>query len=158
MDELNPYATPHSDTVPSTASPAPNLWNPDAAGAWSLWFTPVFGSILLLKNWQAIGRDDKVKAARNWLIASIVILIVSIVMDVLAIRVMDVLTFDAGTIIFIYLIIWYFAWQRPQTKYVKEQWGKDYPRKSWKKPILIELGCWGGFIGGFIILSVLYFL
>jgi hypothetical protein len=129
MDELNPYATPHSDIAPSLVSPAPRLWNPDAAGAWSLIFTPVFGSILLLKNWQAIGRDDKVKAARIWLIASIV---------------MFVLTILEGGISLIYIIIWYFAWQKPQTKYVKEQWGKDYPRKSWKKPLLIGFGCWGG--------------
>ena len=146
MDESNQYAPPHSDPVPSTAASAPNLWNPDAAGVWSLMFTPVFGSILLLNNWQAIGRDDKVKAARNWLIASIVILIASLVMNVLTIRVMDVLTLDAGTISLIYIIIWYFAWQKPQTKYVKEQWGMDYPRKSWTKPLLIGFGCWGGFI------------
>jgi hypothetical protein len=146
MDDSNPYAPPHSDPVPSTAAPAPNLWNPDAAGAWSLMFTPVFGSILLRNNWQAIGRDDKVKVARNWLIASIVILIAIIVTNVLTIRVMDVLTLDAGSISLIYIFIWYFAWQKPQSKYVKEQWGKDYPRKSWKKPLLIGFGCWGGFI------------
>jgi len=137
MDESNPYSPPLSDPVPSPAASPPDLWNPDAAGAWSLLFTPVFGSVLLLKNWQAIGRDDKVKAARIWLIVSCV---------------MFVLTIMIGGIGMIYIIIWYFAWQKPQTRYVKAQWGKDYPRKPWRKPLLVGFSCWGGLIILFILL------
>ena len=150
MDKANPYVIPHSDLLPSPVSPAPRLWNPDAAGAWSLMFTPVFGSILLLKNWQAIGRDDKVKAARNWLYASIVVLVLAIVVGMVGltfyITISNVTFFVDEYVGLIYIFIWYFAWQRPQTKYVKMQWGKDYPRKSWGKPLQIGFGCWGGFI------------
>jgi len=131
VEDPNPYAPPQSNPEVSTTVAAMPLWNPDAAGAWSLLFTPVFGSILLLKNWRAMGRDDKLTSARVWLIISII---------------MFLPTFLVGGIGFIYLIIWYFAWQRPQTRYVKSQWGKEYPRKSWKKPLLIAFGCWGGLI------------
>ncbi len=140
MEEANPYAPPQSDTVSPTNSPAPSLWNPDAAGAWSLLFSPIFGSVLLLKNWQAIGREDKVGTARIWLIISIVML---------------VLTIFVGGVGLIYIIIWYFAWQKPQTKFVKTQWGKDYPRKSWKTPLLIGFGCWIGLFLIFILLGVM---
>ena len=60
MEESNPYSPPQSNTVSPPDSPAPSLWNPDVAGAWSLLFTPIFGSVLLLKNWRAIGREDKI--------------------------------------------------------------------------------------------------
>ena len=140
MEESNPYSPPQSDTVSPPDSPAPSLWNPDAAGAWSLLFTPVFGSVLLLKNWRAIGREDKIGTARIWLIISIVMLVVTIF---------------SGGIGFIYIIIWYFAWQKPQTKFVKSQWGKDYPKKSWKIPLLIAFGCWAGLFLFFVLLGVM---
>jgi hypothetical protein len=150
MDDSNPYATPQSDPVPSLVSPAPRLWNPDAAGAWSLIFTPVFGSILLLKNWQAIGLDGKVKAARNWLNVSIVMLVLMIVVGMfdlmINVTISNVSFAVDESFGWYYIFIWYFAWQKPQTKYVKEQWGKDYPRKSWRKPLQIGFSCWGGFI------------
>ena len=144
----NPYEPPHSDPVPSPVSPvspAPRLWNPDAAGAWSLLFTPVFGSILLLKNWQAIGREDKIGTARIWLIISIVMFVLMIVVNLaINVTIFNVSFVIDRSFLWYYIFIWYFAWQKPQTKYVKEQWGKNYPRKSWKKPLLIVFGCWGG--------------
>jgi heme/copper-type cytochrome/quinol oxidase subunit 2 len=101
------------------------LWNPDAAGAWSLLFTPVFGSILVRKNWKAIGDEDKVRQGAIWLGASIVMLLATIFIGILG---------------FFYIIVWYFAWQRPQAQFIRERWGKDYPRKGWIVPLLAALG------------------
>ncbi len=140
MADANPYTPPESDVVTATEGSVPSLWNPDAAGAWSLLFSPIFGSVLLLKNWQAIGRDDKVRAARVWLIFSIVMFSLTIV---------SVLT---GLI---YIIFWYFAWQRPQTKYIEAELGKDYDRKSWKTPLLIAIGSWAGLFFGFVLFGVM---
>ena len=44
-------------------------------------------------------------------------------------------------ILFAYLIIWYFAWQRPQARYVRERWGTDYHKRGWLAPVLVGLVC-----------------
>jgi len=104
---------------------APALWNPDAAGVWSVFLTPVFGSTLLLRNWQAIGDESRARTGRIWLIASVIMLVVSGFVPLLG---------------FVYLVTWYFLWQRKQTKYVRERWGTDYPRKKWGKAVAIGVG------------------
>ena len=126
-NDANPFAPPKAvlDGVAVVAEDAPMLWNPDAAGAWSLLFTPVFGSILVRKNWKAIGDEDKARQGAIWLGASIVMLLATIFIGILG---------------FFYIIVWYFAWQRPQAQFIRERWGKDYPRKGWIVPLLAALG------------------
>lgn len=127
MSTDNPYSTPKADLAVSTASPAPVLWNPDAAGAWSLLFTPVFGSALLLGNWKAIGDAAKIRTARLWLIVSIVLLLPTMIL---------------GGIGFVYIVVWYFAWQRPHTRFLTATWGEGYPRRGWTKPLMWGFGIW----------------
>lgn len=119
----NPYASPHAEVAP-VASDAPALWNPHAAGNWNLLFTPVFGSFLIWKNWQAIGERTR---GRAWFIISVVVLLPSIVAPGLA---------------FLYLIIWYFSSVKRQARLVHERWGTAYPRRAWRKPLLVGLGAW----------------
>src|SRR3990172_9439245 len=83
---------------------APALWNPEAAGGWSLIFTPIFGAILVLKNWQALGAKEKIRGAQLWLIASIIMVVVQILVGI--------------PLLFVYLVIWYFASAKSQAKYV----------------------------------------
>ena len=124
---INPYATPKAEVSDRPAGDAaPALWNPAAAGSWSIVFTPIFGSYLTKRNWEAIGEDDKVRSSRNWMILSILMLLLSII----------------GGIGLIYLIVWYFAVNRPQIQYVKQRWGKDYPRQPWGKPLGIAFVLW----------------
>jgi len=126
-NNVNPFEPPKAalDGVAVVAEDAPVLWNPDAAGAWSLMFTPVFGSVLVRKNWRAIGDEDKARQGTIWLGASIVMLLATIFTGILG---------------FLYIIVWYFAWQRPQAQFIRERWGKDYPRKGWSIPLLVALG------------------
>jgi len=116
-------AQPLNDQVQGVA---PALWNPEAAGGWSLFFTPIFGSILVLRNWQALGVKEKIRGAQLWLIASIIMVVVQFLVST--------------PFLFAYLVIWYFASAKSQAKYVRENWGKEYPRKSWLWPLLIGLG------------------
>ena len=51
------------------------LWNPNAAANWSLLFTPIFGSYLQFRNWQALGKKDEADNARNWFIFSILFIL-----------------------------------------------------------------------------------
>ena len=116
-------AQPLNDQVQG-ATPA--IWNPEAAGGWSLFFTPIFGSILVLRNWQALGVKEKIRSAQLWLIASIIMVVVQFLVS--------------APLLFVYLVIWYFASAKSQAKYVREKWGKEYPRKSWLWPLLIGFG------------------
>jgi len=116
-------AQPLNDQVQG-ATPA--IWNPEAAGGWSLFFTPIFGSILVLRNWQALGVKEKIRSAQLWLIASIIMVVVQFLVST--------------PLLFGYLVIWYFASAKSQAKYVREKWGKEYPRKSWLWPLLIGFG------------------
>lgn len=142
MSSFNPYAPPSANVeLRDTTEAPPALWNPNAAGLWSLLFTPIFGSVLLLKNWREIGADDKVRSARTWLIVSIVVMIPAMFV---------------GLVGFIYLIVWYFAWQKPQATFVKERWGNDYPRKPWGLPLLIAFGCWLAVVVVFVMLAVAF--
>lgn len=129
----NPYQAPAAALkLPELKhGEAPELWNPDAAGNWSLLFTPIFGSILIGKNWEALGHADKASRARIWAYVTLPIVLVGLGMPL--------------------LILWYFASNRPQARYVKERWGKSYPRKPWGKPLAIALSIYAGF---FVLLVV----
>lgn len=110
--------------------PAPVLWNPEAAGAWSIIFNPLFGSILVLMNWQTLGVKEKVRGSQIWVAVSVLVLFVlfflpSTLRSLVAIS---------------YLLVWYFAAAKPQTKYIRERWGKAYPKRSWLWPLLIAFG------------------
>ena len=109
---------------------APVLWNPEAAGAWSLIFNPVFGSILVLMNWQTLGVQEKVRNARIWLVVSIIVLVALFFLPSTMLSLVSLT----------YLLIWYFSAAKPQAKYINERWGKTYPRRSWLWPLLIAFG------------------
>lgn len=108
---------------------APALWNPAAAGAWSLIFNPVFGSILVLMNWQALGMKEKIRNAQLWLTVSIIMLVVSFFIP-----------YPFGTVVSLaYLLVWYLSSAKTQAKYINGQWGQAYPRRSWLWPLLIAV-------------------
>lgn len=126
--DANPYATPGAALErPSLGGqPTPPLWNPDAAGLWSLLLTPVFGSTLIWRNWIAIGERSKANLALFWLAVSVLFLLVAILLT--------------PRLSLPYIIVWYFACQRPQTLYIRKRWGIAYPRRPWLVPILCMLG------------------
>jgi len=70
MNTRNPYAPPEAEVAdvagPAFLEAAPALWNPAAAASWSLIFSPIFGSWLQMKNWQALGESEKAAKARTW--------------------------------------------------------------------------------------------
>lgn len=123
----SPYAPPKAnlETVPA-AGPAPALWNPDAAGAWSLILSPIFGSVLAMKNYRALGEEALARTARNWMFGSIAMLFVAGIVG--------------GVIGLVWILVWYTMFQRKQTHYIRERWGTDYPRRGWLVPLLIGFG------------------
>lgn len=119
-----------------TEGGVPKLWNPEAAAAWSLIFSPVFGSILVLMNWQALGVKEKIRNAQVWLTISIVVLVVALFLPGTVRSVVSIT----------YLAFWWLAAAQAQTQYIRERWGKTYPRRSWLWPLLIAFGILFGFL------------
>lgn len=125
-----------------TESPQPRkkqieLWNPNAAANWSLLFTPIFGSFLQMKNWQALGNSNEASNARNWLFFSIAfILFINLGAPFIWSDPVKLDTYPRSLGL-LYIIVWYFAFARIQPKYVKEKLNDNYQKKSWWKPLTI---------------------
>ncbi len=115
--------------------PRPALWNPNAAVNWSLLFTPVFGSLLHLRNWHAMQRSERIGVARTWLVVSVAVLVASIVASSLWPRSGNALRLSN----FVYLLVWYFAAGKAQAGFVKREYGRDYVHKGWTKPLVLAL-------------------
>lgn len=141
----NPFAPPKarlSDVADEATQP---LWNPNAAANWSLLFSPVFGALIHMKNWQALGESSKAASAKLWAIVSLVVLVgfglASVLMP--GNREIGGLSRTAG---FVLLIGWYVASGRSQAAYMKSRFGSEYPRRGWAKPLLIAMLSLVGFV------------
>lgn len=115
--------------------PPPSLWNPTAAGCWSLVFSPIFGAYLHMKNWQALGQMEQATKSKNWAIGSLAFLaFLSVALP--DTKEGDVFLRLAG---FALLVGWYYAIGKSQQTYIAARYGKGYPRRGWTKPLLAAL-------------------
>jgi hypothetical protein len=134
----NPYDAPQASLEGTSTETAPPLWNPNAAACWSFFFTPVFGALLLTMNWRALGEKEKASASRIWVIASMVLMLLTVVVPFVGSDSVGVRLFTRF-IGFALLISWYVASVRGQVQYVSEHFGDAYPRRGWIVPILCAI-------------------
>jgi hypothetical protein len=149
----NPYAPPNAavaDIVAGEAAPA--LWNPGAASCWSLLLSPVFGSILHMVNWQALGESARAKSSRNWAIGSFAF---AASVGLLSAMLPSSGFADAlGTVGNLgLLVVWYYASGKVQGTYIAEKFGREYPRRGWLKPIMLAFLALFFFVAGLIIVG-----
>ncbi len=143
MPEQNPYAPPRAQVADIdqlvTGEHAPALWNPNAAASWSLIFTPIFGAYLHMRNWQALGQPDKAASSKNWIIASLVCVLLLVIVPLLL---PDSKGVDAigRACAFALLITWYYVIGKSQQAYILAKFGKTYPRRGWSRPLLAAVG------------------
>jgi hypothetical protein len=125
-----------TESTPVQSPPA--LWNPNAAGCWSLIFTPLFGAYLHMKNWQALGEPERAEKSRKWVIASLIILIALVLASVFLpdTKGVDAFLRLAG---FALIVSWYYSIGKSQQAYVLARYGKNYVRRGWTKPLLAAL-------------------
>ncbi len=152
MSQENPYAPPlaavadiGTGTSTSAGTPCPPLWNPGAAASWSLLFSPLFGAILHMKNWQAMGEPEKAAASKTWAIVTAAFLVLSILL-VVALpesKGADRLGRVGG---FALLIAWYYSLGKSQRAVVIARYGKHYPRKGWAKPLGLAVAAMLAFV------------
>jgi len=151
----NRYAPPIAqvdDVATHEASPA--LWNPGAASAWSLLFSPAFGAFLHMKNWEALGEPLNAAASKVWCIVSLGFILLMVLLGAFLpeSKTMDQLSRIAGLAL---LIGWYVTNGKTQVAFVKQRFGKTYPRRGWGKPIgLALLALLGLFAAVFVVLLI----
>ncbi|UOD28076.1 hypothetical protein INH39_21725 [Massilia violaceinigra] len=114
------------DTQAAHAGQRAALWNPDAAACWSLLFTPLFGTILVIRNWEALGEPKRAVQACWWFAACLAALILNVYISLLREAPNPLQT---GPIVL--LLVWYIAVASPQERFVRERLGTDYARRSW---------------------------
>lgn len=140
MYDINPYAPPKAVAADVfEGERAPPLWNPIAAGAWSILFTPIFGAFLHMQNWKALGQSEKATASKWWMLGSIAFT-VAVMASALFIppsKTIDRLSSLGGLLL---LLVWVTTMGKSQHKYVAERFGKMYPRRGWAMPLVIALG------------------
>jgi len=130
--------------APGTSEPPP-LWNPNAAALWSLLFSPIFGALVHMKNWQALGQTERADRSRRWAMGVAVFLLL-LVMASLVLpdsKGVDAMERLLG---FVLLIAWYYDSGKPQVTYVLGRYGQTYPRRGWGKPLLYAVLAFAGFI------------
>ena len=156
MNDRNLYAPPTANVdhvQPATAMSAP-LWNPNAAACWSLLFTPVFGAMLHMKNWQAMGDEERARSAKGWAIGSLVYMVVVTLLGVVLpeSKALDALGRVGG---FALLITWYYQNAKFQQSYVLAKFGPEYPRRGWSKPLLLALLAFAAYLGAVFVILLL---
>lgn len=136
------------------------LWNPNAAAAWSLLFTPVFGAALHMLNARAMG-DERLRKLNKWFLIGFVLLVPIIEAGAILYAVLFKLDmiffiFPFPTPLFTMFLIWYIAAGRRQAALVAEQYGSNYPRRPWLKAILF--GILGLSVLQALLSALIYFL
>lgn len=129
-------SSPNPDAVPVTSDRVDNgeevrLWNPDTAGVWSFFLSPIFGAYIARENWKALGNAEEADRSRKWIIASIVAFIVAWITNMF----LDNL---GNLILIVFLVTWYFVSLKRQVKYIKNN-GVSYIRKPWLKVLSLGL-------------------
>lgn len=75
----NPYAPPAADLEPERVlDVVPTLWNPGVAAGLGFFFSPIFGAIINMKNWQAMGEPAKARQSMMWIYGTIAFYVVMI--------------------------------------------------------------------------------
>jgi hypothetical protein len=97
----------------------------------------MFGSYVTMRNWEALGEDERARTTRIWLYVSVAVFVAMVLLPV------------GSGIGIAWLVAWYFAVNRPQIKFVKARFGSDYERRPWTKIVLVWLA--GVLVAGFVL-------
>ena len=129
MNELDFEA----DDEPEDDRVLPRLWNPNAAAAWSLLFTPAFGALLHAANCRALGLREKATANLIWAWITFIFLAINLgTMLLPESKVLDRIMMWASIGL---LVGWYLQQGRKHIGFVNEMFGDDYRRRGWLMPL-----------------------
>jgi len=131
----------HAAFDSDTLHDMPALWRPSAVAAWSLLFTPVFGSWLLMHNWRVLGHAHAAHSARRWLLASVLVLALEGLAGAISARVNGNAPF-AQWLALAWLGLWLLGAAAPQWRVVRRRFGRRYARRGWNGALGVAVA-WG---------------
>lgn len=113
------------------SSETPRLYNPNAAAAWSILLTPVFGSWCIYTNYKELGEKSR---AQTSLAVTIVIAAVTVFVPLLTLFSSRLAVLRGAP--FVALILWYVIEAKGQINFIETR-GIVYELKPWVAPLLI---------------------
>lgn len=125
---------PQSESGQAGFPQPPKLWNPNAACLWSLIFTPIFGALVHSKNWRSVGEPSRARTSMLWAWATVLYILITSVLD--APRFSGV----------VFLLAWYLSSGSSQIRFVAQNYGTEYEKKSWVLPLMIAIVGYGTLI------------
>ncbi len=115
------------------------LWNPLAAAAWSLIFSPILGAYLHMRNWQALGDDVQADKSKKWLgFAVVFVFFINFIFPFMGEDTTKMYE-TANQLTHLLTGVWFFVAAYPQVKYVKQHFPQGYNKKPWVRVLVIAL-------------------
>ena len=133
---------PAESSIASEAAPDSGplpLWNPRAATWWGLLLSPAFSAYIHMRNWQALGQEDKAAEARAWFYIIMGYIVVSCFLAGASDMLGRDLSPPSSAALGI-LAAWHILCGRGQERYIAALKGGGYARRPWSRTVFSALG------------------
>jgi len=115
------------------------LWNPRAATYWGLLLSPAFSAYIHMRNWEALGQDDKVRETRAWFYLMLGYVVSCGILSAVSEAGGMALT-APSSIALVLMVAWHRWGGRQQERYVAALTRGAYTRRPWGKAVAAALG------------------
>lgn len=132
----------------------PPLWNPRVATVWGLLLSPAFSAYIHMRNWQALGQEDKAMEARTWFRMVIGIIVVACLLSTVGDMLGRDLDLPSSTGLGL-LLAWHIWGGRGQERYIAAVTGGAYARLPWTQKVFGALGVFAAIVVSSAIISVI---
>ena len=153
MDISLPAAASTSHAIAAGAK-RPPLWNPRTATLWGLLLSPAFSAYIHMRNWQALGQQDKAAEARAWFCLVLGCIVVACFLPVAGQMLGRDLSPPSATA-FCLLAAWHLWGGRAQERYVAAVIGAAYVRRPWSKSVFGAIGVFMGIVLASAVITVI---
>ncbi|QMT30996.1 hypothetical protein [Alysiella filiformis] len=145
-----PTPISHDDEPEDVAlAESPMLWNPKAASIWAFFLSPVLGSWLYALNYRELGDEAEAQKHMKVVWGLLVLYVVFMLITILT-------GFNFPLIISLLIwFAWYFGIAQQHINEIQNEFGDDYERRPWLKPIGLTVLA---YVGYFVLYMILAFL
>ena len=119
-------------------TPTISIWDPNVAAILCYFLTPAFGPYIQMLNWQSLQQPEKAAASKTWFLLILAFPAFVLLSGIFWPNVKAIGALPVQIWLGIWLS-WYFTSGREQVRYVKEQLGTNYVKKSWNKPLRVAI-------------------
>lgn len=144
-------AEPPITSSDRTGAERPPLWNPRTATWWGVLLSPAFSAYIHMRNWEALGQDDKVAETRTWFYLMLGYVILCFVLSAVSHIAQQDVT-PPPSIPFALMLVWHIWGGRAQERYIAALTRGAYTRRPWSKAVWC---CIGLLLAGFLASVVL---